>query len=76
MSVADQKQRNRYLQDAVSEQDFLNMRSQRDVQLKEPKMLHRSLQINIRGGRLPAPLPSGERTLNCPLRLETEQWGV
>lgn len=71
---ADQKQRNRYLQDNVSEQNFRDMRSQRDVQLREPKMLHPSLQINIRGGRLPAPTPSGERTLTIPLRLETAQW--
>ncbi|KAL1582276.1 hypothetical protein WHR41_09234 [Cladosporium halotolerans] len=76
MSVADQKQRNRYLSDIVSEQDFLHMRTQRDAQLKEPKMLHPSLQINIRGGRLPAPMPSGERTLTFPIRLETEHWGV
>lgn len=74
MSVADQKQRNRYLQDNVLEQNFLDMRSHRDLQLKEPKLLHPSLQINIRGGRLPAPMPSGERVLTTPLRLETTQW--
>lgn len=43
MSVADQKQRNCYLQDYVTKQQFLDMRSQRDLQLQEPKMLHPSL---------------------------------
>lgn len=51
MTVGDQRQRNRYLLDNVSERQFLNIRSQRDAQLKEPKLLHASLQFNIRGGR-------------------------
>lgn len=74
MSVVEQKQRNPYLQQDVSEEVFRNMRSQRDSQLKEPKMLHPSLQINIRGGRLPAPTSSGERMLTLPLRLNTAHW--
>lgn len=74
MSVAEQKQCNPYLQDNVSEQEFRNMRSQRDSQLKEPKMIHPSLQINIRGGRMPTQSSSGERMLMIPLRQESTQW--
>lgn len=68
MSVEDQKQRNRYLRDDVSEQTFQEMRNERDACLGEPKLLHPSLQINIRGGRLPKPSPQGEYFLRLPLR--------
>jgi len=61
MSVREQKLRNCYLSDNVSEQIFQEMRSKRDAGLKEPKLLHASLQANIRGGRLPSPSSKGER---------------
>jgi len=69
MSVREQKQRNRYLQDDVSEGVFREMRSKRDAGLNEPKLLHASLQVNIRGGRLPSPSSQGDRFLQMPLRL-------
>jgi hypothetical protein len=74
MSVREQKLRNRYLQDHVSEQIFQEMRSERDAGLSEPKLLHASLQVNIRGGRLPTPSPSGERFVRVPLRVGNVVW--
>lgn len=73
MSVCEQKQRNRYLQEEVSEQVFLEMRRERDAGLSEPKLLHASLQVNIRGGRLPSPSSKGERSFHMPLRLGSTQ---
>lgn len=52
MSVAEQRSSNRFLQNNVSEQAFLDMREQRDNTLREPKLLHASLRANIRGGRI------------------------
>lgn len=74
MSVQEQKQRNRYLQDGVSQQTFEDMRRERDAGLKEPKLLHASLQVNIRGGRLPSVSSQGQRFLQMPLRVESAKW--
>lgn len=68
MSVEDQAQRNRYLCENVSEHTFQEMRNEGDAGLGEPKLLHPSLQINIRGGRLPKLSPQGQYFLRLPLR--------
>jgi glyoxylase-like metal-dependent hydrolase (beta-lactamase superfamily II) len=74
MRVADQRERNGYLQDDLTEEAFLEKRTQRDAGLNEPKLLHQSLQVNIRGGRLPKPSLAGERFLVLPLRLGGAKW--
>lgn len=66
MSVNDQRLRNRYLHENVSEHTFQEMRNERDASMGEPKLLHPSLQINIRGGRLPKPSPQGQCFLSLP----------
>ncbi|KAI7547686.1 putative metallo-beta-lactamase domain protein [Hortaea werneckii] len=68
MSVGDQKKQNRYVGDAVTETDFKKMRKERDVALNEPKLLHPSLQINIRGGKMPRAAPDGQRYMHLPLK--------
>lgn len=67
MSVEEQKQGNCHVRDHVTEQAFQEMRDERDANLDEPKLLHASLQINIRGGRLPKPTSQGEYYLRLPL---------
>jgi hypothetical protein len=74
MSVAEQRERNGYLQDSLTEEAFLEKRTQRDSSLNEPKLLHPSLQINIRGGRLPKRSSQGQRFLVLPLRLGGAKW--
>jgi hypothetical protein len=74
MSVAEQRQRNGYLQDGLTEEAFLEKRTTRDSSLGEPKLLHQSLQVNIRGGRLPRPSAGGQRFLVLPLRLGGAKW--
>jgi hypothetical protein len=74
MSVAEQRERNGYLQTDLTEEAFLEKRVRRDAELNEPKLLHQSLQVNIRGGRLPKPSSQGQRFLVLPLRLGCAKW--
>jgi len=60
--------------DSISEEQFVAMRKERDASLKEPRLIHQSLQLNIRGGRLPEPTESGQRLLHLPLKLGGVSW--
>lgn len=46
---------NVHLHDGVSEDEFAAMRTQRDATLGMPKLILPSLQVNMRGGRMPEP---------------------
>ncbi|KAK5073282.1 hypothetical protein LTR70_010420 [Exophiala xenobiotica] len=74
MSVRDHRGKNKHLKDGTSEKDFVKLRRERDVTLAEPKLLHQSLQMNIRAGRLPAPTDTGLRMLHIPLKMKEAQW--
>ncbi|GAA5913387.1 hypothetical protein JCM8208_004748 [Rhodotorula glutinis] len=52
-TVAQQRELNPHVHDGVDEEGFVKMRSERDQGLSEPRLLHQSLQVNIRAGRLP-----------------------
>lgn len=64
--VAEQKARNAYLQ-PFEEAAFVKKREARDKSLPMPKLILQSLQVNIAGGRLPAPESNGRRYLKIPL---------
>lgn len=53
VTVAEQLEKNKHIKSGTKEHDFINWRRQRDQQLKEPRLLHQALQVNIRGGHLP-----------------------
>ena len=53
---------------AKDEADFVNWRRQRDATLAAPRLLHPSLQVNIRGGRLPPKDEKGRVWLKTPIR--------
>lgn len=74
MTVQQHREQNKHLKDGVSEQDFVLLRQKRDTTLAEPKLLHQSLQMNIRAGRLPEPTASGDRMLCVPLKLGGKAW--
>jgi glyoxylase-like metal-dependent hydrolase (beta-lactamase superfamily II) len=74
MSVAEQRERNGYLQVDLTEDAFVKKRTQRDSGLNKPKLLHQSLQVNIRGGRLPKQSSTGQYFLTLPLRLDSATW--
>ncbi|KAL4890838.1 beta-lactamase-like protein [Aspergillus ambiguus] len=74
MSVKDHRSQNKHLMDGITADTFVNLRQDRDAGLAEPRLLHQSLQMNIRAGRLPQPTPSGQRLLHLPLKLQGLEW--
>jgi glyoxylase-like metal-dependent hydrolase (beta-lactamase superfamily II) len=58
---------NVHLHNGVSEDDFVEMRTQRDATLAMPKLILPSIQINMRGGRMPEPEGNGISYLKLPL---------
>ena len=74
-NVAQQKAENDHLRKAKSEAEFVELREARDRELPMPKLTLHSLQVNIRGGRLPEPEDNGKRYLKIPLdALEGAAW--
>jgi hypothetical protein len=47
--------------------EFVALREARDQKLPMPKLILPSVQVNIRGGRLPEPESNGKRYLRIPL---------
>ncbi|KAJ5669553.1 hypothetical protein N7462_010623, partial [Penicillium macrosclerotiorum] len=74
MSVGDHRTQNKHLRDSITEADFVAMRTERDKSLNAPRLLHPSLQVNIRAGRLPRPMESGHRMLHLPMKLNGIDW--
>jgi glyoxylase-like metal-dependent hydrolase (beta-lactamase superfamily II) len=58
---------NVHLHDGVSEDAFVEMRTQRDATLSMPKLILPALQVNIRAGHLPPAEDNGVRYLKLPL---------
>ena len=67
-SVAEQKETNIHLRADTTEREFVAFREGRDAKLGAPKLLLPSLQVNIRGGRLPQPEANGVSYLKLPLK--------
>jgi glyoxylase-like metal-dependent hydrolase (beta-lactamase superfamily II) len=66
-TVSAQREGNIHLNDGVSEDDFVQMRSARDRTLAMPNLILPSIQVNVRAGRLPEPEANGVRYLKIPL---------
>jgi len=66
-TVALQKSDNVHLRETKDEEDFVVRRQAHDKKLPMPKLILQSLQVNMRGGRLPAPESNGRRYLKIPL---------
>ena len=58
---------NVHIHEGVTEDAFVDMRTQRDATLAMPKLILPSLQVNIRAGHLPPPEDNGVRYLKLPL---------
>lgn len=58
---------NVHIHAAVTEDQFVEMRTQRDATLSMPKLILPSLQVNIRAGHLPEPEDNGVRYLKLPI---------
>jgi glyoxylase-like metal-dependent hydrolase (beta-lactamase superfamily II) len=66
-TVAEHKATNIHLKDAPSEQEYREVRDARDATLPLPRLMLAALQVNIRGGRKPAPEGNGRSYLKVPL---------
>lgn len=66
-SIAAQRAGNVHVHEGVSEDAFVAMRTARDATLAMPALLLPAVQVNMRGGRLPAPEANGIRYLKLPL---------
>jgi glyoxylase-like metal-dependent hydrolase (beta-lactamase superfamily II) len=74
-TVRQQKDENIHLKKAKSEDAFAALREEHDRELPMPTLILQSLQVNIRGGRLPEPEANGKRYLKIPLdALEGAAW--
>lgn len=58
---------NVHVHEGVTEDQFVEMRTQRDATLSMPKLIMPSLQVNIRAGHLPEPEDNGVRYLKLPI---------
>lgn len=70
MTVKQHKDQNKHVNAGMTEDSFIQARRKRDAKLAAPRLLHQSLQINIRGGRLPEADKDGLRMLRVPLILK------
>ena len=66
-TVAAEKQANTQVGGNVSLEQFVQMRTARDKTLALPNLILPSVQVNIRGGRLPAPEANGIAYLKMPI---------
>lgn len=66
-TVGESKLSNVQIPASRSRADFVAFRQRRDAELAAPRLLYPSVQVNINGGRLPAPAANGKRYLKIPL---------
>jgi glyoxylase-like metal-dependent hydrolase (beta-lactamase superfamily II) len=66
-TIAAQRAGNIHLRDGTTEAEFVALRTRRDAGLEVPNLLYPSVQVNIRGGRLPEAEGNGRRYLKLPL---------
>ena len=74
-TVAEQKAKNTHVSKCKTKNEFVALRKARDKTLAMPKLILHALQVNMNGGRLPAPEANGKRYLKFPLDvLERAAW--
>ncbi|MBC7618528.1 MAG: MBL fold metallo-hydrolase [Candidatus Saccharibacteria bacterium] len=68
-TVAEQRASNIHINESVSEDAFVAMRSQRDAGLAMPNLILPAVQINIRAGAMPPVEANGRVYLKLPLNV-------
>lgn len=66
-TVGHERAGNVHVRDGVSEDEFVAMRTARDATLAMPNLILPSVQVNIRGGRLPEPEDNGVSYIKIPV---------
>lgn len=65
-SICEEKTHNIHIRQSITEDEFANIREQRDKGLDMPKLIIPSIQVNMRGGQLPEPEDNGIVYLKIP----------
>ena len=68
-TVGAEKSGNIHVNDGISEEQFVQMRTQRDETLQMPTLILPSIQVNIRAGHFPEPEDNGKSYLKIPLNI-------
>jgi len=68
-TIAEQRAANIHLHDGTTEDAYVQMRSARDATLDVPNLILPSVQVNIRGGRLPPADADGVSYLRVPVNV-------
>jgi glyoxylase-like metal-dependent hydrolase (beta-lactamase superfamily II) len=66
-TIGAERTGNVHVHDGVTEGEFVEMRTKRDVTLGMPRLILPSVQVNMRGGHFPEPEENGTRYLKLPL---------
>ena len=66
-TVGLQRDHNVHVKDGTTEDEFVAMREGRDATLSMPALIMPSVQVNIRGGRLPEPEDNGVSYIKIPV---------
>lgn len=66
-SVAEQRAHNVHVHEGIGEDEFVEMRTQRDATLDMPSLIIPAVQINMRAGHLPAAEENGQVYLKVPV---------
>ena len=66
-TIGAQCRNNVHVHEGVSQAEFVALREARDRTLDMPRLILPSVQVNMRGGRLPGPEGNGVRYLKIPL---------
>lgn len=67
-TVAEQREKNIHCKVGIPSDAFIDWRKVRDAQLGAPRLLHPSLQVNIRAGKLPPADEKGRVLLKTPVK--------
>jgi len=73
-TVAEQKATNLHLTENKDEKAFAAFRAKKDASLSAPRLLLPAVQVNIRGGALPATEENGARYLKLPIGGDHSAW--
>lgn len=69
-TVAEQRSANKHVKVGTDEALFIQWRQARDEVLGTPRLLHPSLQVNVRAGKLPPQDEEGRGWMRIPVRTD------
>lgn len=66
-TVAEQRRANIHVHEGITEDEFVNMRTERDATLDMPRLILPSVQVNMRAGHMPPAEDNGQVYLKVPI---------